>query len=319
MLYTARIQNSLGDEITLNDKENKWVVTDISGLNPAPGTINLTECAGINGAIFNSARIGYKNIVVTLELTGNVEKNRHELYRYFRVAEPCRFFYKNEGRDVFIDGVIENAECGPFTQKEMLQASIICPIPFFSGVELKTATLKREYVREEIMTEEWIVITTEAGTDLITEDKERNIDAKVAFPFSVEIGEPVEYSVLKSSISGYLTNAGDTDTGIVITIEVKETCEDIRITNETTGKSIELTLHRFLAGDVITIDTRPTKKKIVLLRSGEEQLIFGSLTNDSELFQLQPGENGLSYTVDAESNSHKCLITVEYRDQFKGV
>ena len=288
-MYEAKIQNSLGEILTLSGKENKWYVVDITGLNPTPGTVNMTQIAGMNGALFNSARIGSKNIVVLLSLTGQVEQNRLELYEFFRVSEACRFFYKTRTRDVFIDGIVESVECGLYAKNEQLQASIVCPRDTFSGIEEKEIELSGRSI------------------------------ADFVFPFAINEDDPVSFSERNTTEMTEVMNGGDADAGFELQINVLATCDEIKIMNLTSGKIIDVQISHFLAGDVIYISTVSGKKSIRLFRDGEDITIFEKISDSTEFFQLVPGKNMLAYVVDSAARSDKCRVVMKFRDQYKGV
>ena len=288
-MYTAKIQNASGEILTLNDKESKWVVLSIDGLHPAPATVNMTRIAGVDGSFYNGRRIENKNIVVMLQLAGDVEANRMELYRFFRVGDECRFFYKTERRDVFIDGIIESFDGGFFTNAETFQISIICPSAFFSGTEEKNVELG-------------------------------NVQALFEFPFAINRNEPVPFSIVEEGRTSVIDLEGDADAGFVLRIRFPETgSHSFKVGNATTGEFIADPLSIYAAGDEVLIDTRSGSKKFVIIRDGEELSGFLELESGSTLFQLHPGENRIEYAIDNEVNSSAGVVTLAYRDQFKGV
>lgn len=130
-MYTATIQNSSGNYLDLTGNERRWTVLSISGLNPPPANVNTTSMAGSDGSKFNSAHVNQRNIVIQLRINGDVETNRAELYGFFAVKENVNFLYKTNSRQVVISGYGESVECDLFSNSEVLQASIICPQPWF--------------------------------------------------------------------------------------------------------------------------------------------------------------------------------------------
>ena len=64
---------------------NKFCLYDIDGLNPVTATINTTEFATSDGAMFNSARIGTRNIVLYIKIYPEIEQNRLLLYSFFTI------------------------------------------------------------------------------------------------------------------------------------------------------------------------------------------------------------------------------------------
>ena len=211
-MYSAKIENSSGEELTLTGKEPVYQIVDISGLDPPPAQINLTAIAGLDGAVFNSSKLQTRNLVLTVRINGGnsgVETNRLLLYNYFRTKERCVFYYKNGSLDVMIEGYVESVECGLFTKNELAQISIICPYPYFRSL-------------------------TETVTDF---SKNRSL---FVFPFSINFDEPVVISELNTSSLTYINNDSEAETGAVILVEVIRAFNAVDIKNLTTGDDFEL-------------------------------------------------------------------------------
>lgn len=132
-MFDLSVKNISGDVLRLT-RNNNYAITGVSGLTPVAANIN-TSTAGINdGVVYNSARLSYRNIVITLCFARNVETSRIKLYDYFQTKQFCRLYFSNGSRDVYIDGYVETFECDLFTMTETAQISIICPKPYFKSV-----------------------------------------------------------------------------------------------------------------------------------------------------------------------------------------
>ena len=114
-MYTAKIENVNGEVMLLTNKESKYQVISITGLNPPKAQINTTPIVGLDGAKFNSSKLETRNIVITIRLNGDVEANRQALYNFFVTKKWCRFYYTNGSRNVYIDGYIDSVECDLFS------------------------------------------------------------------------------------------------------------------------------------------------------------------------------------------------------------
>ena len=132
-MYKLSVQNAAGNTLQLTQNKN-YAVTGVQGLTPVAANIN-TSTAGINdGVLYNSARLGYRNIVITLYLTNDIEKNRIKLYDFFQTKQFCTLYFSNDSRNVSISGYVETFECDLFSVSETVQISIICPNPYFKNV-----------------------------------------------------------------------------------------------------------------------------------------------------------------------------------------
>lgn len=286
-MYTAAIENASGSVYVLTGDEPVYQVLSIQGLNPPSAQLNITNIVGLDGAKYNSARLNTREIVVTVKINGEVEKNRLNLYKYFVTTEWCRFSYKNDSLDVFIEGYVENVECDQFSNAETAQISILCPSPYFESRE--------EYVED--------------GSA---------VSAQFEFPFSIDYDDPVVISELLVASVTNVFNGTDTESGMYIDIDVVGTCQKIVITNTETAQTFELD-YVFQNGDRIRINTYKGQKKVLLYRGGNTVNIFAAMKLGSVFFQLKPGDNTFSYQVDDGSNNQKVFIYFRHRALYRGV
>lgn len=286
-MFTAKIENASGQSLTLSQNEQDYQIISITGLNPAPAQINTTEIAGLDGAKFNSSKLNTRNIVITLKLNGDVEANRLTLYQMFRTKEQCTFYYQTESRNVFIQGYVETVEVDLFSQSELMQISIICPYPYFKSM-----------------------------ATIVTDISDRA--SAFVFPFSINIGEPIPFSIYVENRETGVVNDSESETGVMIQIDVLDSVNNIQIKNTNTEEAITLQ-YAFLEGDKITINTQKGSKSVQLTREGVISNIFSSLQQGSVFFQLQPGVNPFTYLVDNGANDDDVFITFNYSNSYRGV
>lgn len=141
-MYTLKIENEHGEIFELTHSRD-YTVTHISGLMPPKNGINLSTAGLIDGAEFNSSHADVRNIVITLYLEGDVEANRQKLYRIFPYKSPCTVYFKNKHRNVKIQGYLELLDSDPFVKREAVQISLICPRPYWVGLDEIRAELSR--------------------------------------------------------------------------------------------------------------------------------------------------------------------------------
>lgn len=286
-MYEAKIENKNGAVLTLTGREDRYQVISITGLNPTDAQINTTKTAGMDGAQYNSARLNIKNVVITLRLNGDVERNRLELYEYFRTKEWCRFYYSTESRAVYIDGYVETVECDMFSSGEKMQISILCPRSYFNAL-------------------------TEIITDI------SNTVKLFQFPFSINVDEPIPFSEYIANRKSVIYNGCGTTIGMIITITTSAAISSIIIRNTMTGDEIGFN-YDFHAADIITIDTRPGEKRVALLRNGADVNLFPALITGSKFLQLAAGTNTFGYLVDGGAADEAVEISFAYRYQYRGV
>lgn len=286
-MYTAKIENRSGDVYILNGDEAAWQVASITGLNPPAGLINTTTIVGLDGAVFNSAKLETRNIVITVRITGNAERNRLQLYRAFRTKEWCRFYYANGSVDVWIDGYVESVECDLFQKAEQAQISIICPQPYFRSVKQ-------------------IIADVSSVTGLFT------------FPFTINQNHPIPISTYDQDATAIVTNETATPTGVIIEMDFSDTVNDFVIGDTDTGEQIHL-IYPFRAADHVTINTNPGEKSVQLTRDGQTYSIFSAVQLGSVFFQLAAGPNGITYTADDGASTEKVYCLIRFYNQYRGV
>lgn len=287
-MYKARLENSRGASITLTGREAEYQIIKIIGLNPPSAHLNMSSVAGLDGSMYNSSRLNNRNVVITVRINGSVEDNRQRLYTFCPTKEKVRFYYKNQNRDVYIDGYVESVECDLFTNSEKAQISIICPQPYFMDTE-----------------------ETQVDGSSVT--------ALFTFPFSIEEDDPILISeyVVDNTIDLY--NDAESEVGCLIDIDVNADISTILIQNTGTGESFKLT-GTFLSGDHITINTVKGQKAVTLTREGVKSNIFSTMQKGSTFFQLAAGDNFFSYVVDGNvSNNADIDLWFTFFKMYRGV
>jgi hypothetical protein len=124
---------------------NPIQIRDISGLEPVKAEITTTSF-NQDGVLFQSSRLGMRNLVFKLGLNPNwidqtMSTLRRMLYTYFLPKAWCKFrFYSDDMPTVEIEGFIETFEPNIFSQDPEIQISVLCPQPDFVGIDRVTYT-----------------------------------------------------------------------------------------------------------------------------------------------------------------------------------
>lgn len=280
-MFDLSVKNISGDVLRLT-RNNNYAITGVNGLTPVAANIN-TSTAGINdGVVYNSARLSYRNIVITLCFARNVETSRIKLYDYFQTKQFCRLYFSNGSRDVYIDGYVETFECDLFTMTETAQISIICPKPYFKNV---------------------------------TETVNSGATVSAAFEFPTAFNDVV-FSTETAGTTVTIPNNGDVSAGMDIEINFTGSVSAPVIRNAATGEYFRLN-RNFVSGDKVTVNTRSGEKSVILTRFGVEFNIINALDAGASWLQLQRGNNTL--LLGANSGSTALSVTFKHYDLFAGV
>ena len=280
-MFDLSVKNISGDVLRLT-RNNSYAITGATGLTPVAANIN-TSATGINdGETYNSARLGYRNIVITLYFTHDVEKNRIKLYDFFQTKQFCTLYFSNDSRDVCIDGYVETFECDLFSVSETAQISIICPNPYFKSVS------------ETVNSSSAIISNVEFPTEFNT----------------------VESSTTAENNSVIIPNSGDVPAGMDIVINFTGSVTNPVITNAATGEYFRLN-REFVSDDVVTVNTRNGEKSVKLTHLGADFNIINALDAGASWLQLRRGNNTLYFNAD--SGVDHMIVTFKHTDLFAGV
>lgn len=286
-MFTFKIETFEKSIIELTQRESDYQIVNITGLNPPNAKLNFSNVAGMDGSLFNSSKLETRNIVITIKINGDIEKNRLDLYRYFRTNQYCKMFYKNGRRNVYIEGYVETLECDLFSNSETAQISVICPNPYFKDMEI------------------------------IVDDISKVIK-KFHFPFSINIDEPISFSEIDLNKVTNVVNSSESETGLIINATFFGNVKKFEIRNTITGEQLMLN-YLFMENDILTIDCNKGNKSITLIREANEYNLIPYLIKGSIFFQLSIGDNHFSYLADDGSSDHLVSIKFKHYNVYRGV
>lgn len=289
-MFVCKIENSRSEIITLTQNESEFQVIKIDGLNPPNAQINTSNIAGLDGAIFNSSKLETRNIVIYLKLNGDIAANRIKLYDYFTTKERCNLYYKNDYRDVYIECYVQSVEVTPFSQSEIMQVSLLCPQPYFKDIAEIIDDLSHSF-------------------------------SQFKFPFSINYNAPVPVSTVETNRIVNVYNNSESESGVIILIDISTNVNKILIRNVETGEYFGLdSTDGFLTGDLITVNTNRGEKSVTLLRNGVFSNMFSKIISGSKFFQLSKGDNYFGYVVnDTGENNNYVNVIFKHRSIYRGV
>lgn len=300
MIKTITVTNYLGDSIDLelsNPDPSGLIVANVEGLGPVETSINTTDLATADGAVFSSARVQTRNIVMSLLFKENptIETSRHSTYKFFPIKRKVTIRVETDERVVEATGYVESNVPVIFSKEEYTQISIVCPDPYFYAI----STGKKVF----------------AGVVPLFQ-----------FPFSNPVGQrTLLMGEIVIDTRAILYYDGDVETGVTITISAKDVAKGIVIYNTKTSESMAInddkiaaiTGQGFHTGDEIHISTVNGDKYCRLYRDGKFTNIISALNKDADWFQLTNGDNIFAFTADV--GDHDIVMEFEYRVAYGGV
>ena len=69
--------------LDLTNQEDKWILDSVKGTNPVSATFNESTMIGVDGVTINGSKRSKRNLVFMLDIVGDCEANREELYQFF--------------------------------------------------------------------------------------------------------------------------------------------------------------------------------------------------------------------------------------------
>lgn len=280
-MYTLIAQNKYGEQLELTRNE-AYVIESIEGLDPPDAVINTTRNANTDGSVFNSSYVDNRQITITMAINGPAEANRINLYRYFKAKYPVTLYYKNDTRDVYITGYVQNIQIEFFNKKQIVQIIILCPEPFFSGSDSNI-------------------------TDFA------NVESLFEFPFSIET--PVAFSQILPLQKKNIINHGDVETGAIFRLKATGNATNPMVFNDERLELIGFDLS-MSAGDELVINTNKKHKSAKLTHNGVTSSVINKISMNSTWIQLLPGDNIIGIYDDTLQNL-TCIV--EFEDKYEGV
>lgn len=283
-MYKLSLENQYGNNIELTHNRN-YAIYEISGLHPPNAIISTDSLAIYDGEKFTSSKVDKRTINIQFGITKNAETNRIALYKVIKTKQYIRLNYKNNIRDIFIEGYVESMIIDYHAVPQLVTVSILCPRPYFND-----------------------------ATELISEMSA--LVKKFTFPFAIEKANKIPFGYIEDVSEINVINNGDIQTNMIIKIQSSGEVINPTIFNRETGDFFRLNF-TMQTGDVITIDTNQGQKSVNLYRSGEDINIFNSISRDSTWLSLAPGDNIMIYDADNETRRNM-LVRFLYRYQYEG-
>lgn len=236
-------------------------IEKIEGLGPVEAEINMTEMVN-DGDVYNSSRIGKRNIVIDLifysEVGNGIEEARKTTYALFPIKKLINIEVKEKDTSgsyhtYKTQGYVEKNEPDIFSSESKSQISILCPDP-------------KWYDAENVQT---------------TEIEPGNL-GRISYAGDVPVGGYLEITI-DSDIPGPIASGVP-----VFTLYTNDTFENhaIEIYNPSEG---------FLAGEVLTICSIPGNKSCILTDVAEaDNNALNLLNKDPYWITLNKGINTIS-------------------------
>lgn len=298
-----------------------FAITSITGIDPEQATVNIADIASIDGGIYNSSRIGSRNITISLRFIqyheGNsfvsIEDIRHKCYRFFPVKKKVKLMFKTDRRESYISGYVEANDSEIFSKEEGAVISILCDKPFFYTSALQENSYN-DYSLPKFHFPFYRVPSTQSNIKLIfgqimnfqvtTINYEGEIDTGIRFviDFTRNISNNATIEIISS------------ETRIKNTINIAKI---ISAVNSQRNDSTEFT--GVTNGDSLVFSTVDGNKYATFITGGVEYNVLGSISSTSNKWlYLVPGVNSIRIDI-INDDTARIDVTSSNKVYFNGV
>lgn len=310
MIKDVTITNSSGESFTLelsSPEKSGLIVESITGLGPTKASINITSSATTDISRYNSARLNARNLVFKLkylacDVTPMIEDARLLTYRIFPLKKKVRITVHTDNRYITCNGYVESNEPDIFKEKSGCSISILCPDPFFYD----------EKERDKNVTY-------------------NNVMKIFKFPFRTTETKKIIFGYISALPLQEIMNVGDAEVGLTISFIINSpTVLNPFVMDYNKNQNMKILSNKIviqeegqeqpvtglLKGDVISIVTENSKKKVLLYRNNKEYNIISALESYTTWLVLEKGIN--VYTFGAETGLDDLEVNYEYTIVYEG-
>ncbi len=290
-MFSLKLENKNGNIIDLNDSV-KYQVWSCTGLNPPSADIFTSKSPNRKGLKYNGSTLYERNIVITIEILGDVEVNRNSLYEWIDTENYVKIHYQNGVKNVYCEGYVQDCEIDLFTDKEVVSLVIICPDPYWKDL------------RE---------IATEISTLL----------KQFTFPFAID-AKGVPFSTIRKTNDTNIYNSG-ADTGCQIKITCNGEIENLIIYDKN-DLTKQFRINTILQQNwIVVIDTDSSPKTCKAYKpDGNIESLLKYVTGGSDgdnlppaWFTIKKGYNTFGYY--ATSGEEDVEMVISFTNKYLGV
>lgn len=259
-----------------------YKILNIEGIESSEYETNIEIYNNYDGGYIHNQRIKPRSISVAADFLGeNTEEERRKLISFFNPKHNGKLLVNYCGVERGIHYIVESFRDKRDNLYDVLsfQFDLICPNPFFHTVYQDFASL-----------DTWV-----GGLQL-----------KFTLPFRFKQKGDTKQNI-------YYT--GDVNTPVEIFF--KGPALNPKIANETTGEFIRIN-KKLETNDILYINTAYKNKQVKIITDNQSTNAFHYIDLDSTFFELQQGDNLISYSSeDAEQTPRG--VDIKYYNRFLGI
>lgn len=283
-MFELRLENENGEIVNINDNVN-YIVTNISGLTPPSASLFTAKSPNRKGAKHNGSTLNERQVVITIKILGDIETNRNALYPWIDTEQYCKIYYRNNSKNVYCEGYVEDCPIDVFVENEVINLAIVCGNPYWHDLE-------------EIITEISKIIK------------------HFTIPFAISNkGEP--FSTIRENTEAVVFNGG-ANTGAKFYIYTTGVVKNLLLYDSADVSKQFLLRYTIPANWTIVIDTEGSPKTCKAFKpDGTTQNMMPFVGANPTWFELKKGYNKFGYTADVGMSN--ASIIIRFTNKYLGV
>ena len=283
-MFEMKLENDSGNVVDINDGVN-YVVTAVSGLNPPSASIFLAKSPTKKGGKYNGSTLNERNIILTVKLLGDVEKNRNELYAWVDSEQYVKVYYRNGIKNVYCEGHVEECAVDIFTNDEVVNIAIVCENPYWISLNK---------ISNEI-------------SELLKQ---------FTFSFAIDANGVPFSTIEKKAVTNIYYDGGET--GVIITAYFKGAVENLTLYDESDPTRNFIVKKTFTEGEALEINTDRSPKTCTLTHfDGTTENALKYVVGNPTWFMLKKGYNRFGFAADEGANNVE--IVIDFTTKYLGV
>lgn len=261
-----------------------FTLTGIDGFTTVTSSIASVVVPFVDGDTITNIQAQPRSVVLYLRLkeTAGIEAAKRYIFQYIKPKLNGTLQLQQDGRNIELVGVVEAIDLPRFAQGCTMAITLHCSQPYWRDVDFIVAEIS------QIIDMHYFPVS-EGG---------------LAFPV-----EGVPFGAYDEDLTQELTNAGDVETGMVITIIASGPVVNPRIYNTQTGDFIGIN-DTLQGNDAVTISTIKGQKTIT--KNGSN--IIDKIMPGAMFLQLETGTN--EFTILADSGINDVYFTLTYKQLY---
>ncbi len=259
-----------------------------SGIHDYAGNVSTLKSAFGIGVSYIGTSVNQRdiNLVIAFKDGADLINKKQQIYNIFPLKDKGTLYYYEDDMERKINYYVENVTLTRKANFIYASINLLCPSPYFMDSEETIATIN-------------------------------NWDKLFKFKLEIPDGTGIMFGQKNESTTIEIVNNSHINYGLTITFVANDTVKKPKLTNNTTGETLQLNCVMNL-NDCIIISTYDNDKSITLIESdGTETDITNSLVFGTNFLQAPNGVN--KFIATADSGSENLDISISYYNYYEAV